>query len=244
MHTRANAPPLSNLSNSSSCRNLATRRRGLASLVFGIDTIPLHKGASLKTPLAIAALVAATMTVSAVPSFAQDAGANPPPPAAPAATHDQGPGKGMGPNGRGMRNGPFPMLALACSDKGPAALDKMFDRTDQRLNLSTDQQKLFEAFKAKALTAETTFADACQAARPDRSAEKRPDLLERMKAGLAIDQARLTAMNSALPEFEAFYNSLTDQQKADLLPHHGGRGGMDHDGGPDRNGPPPPAQNS
>jgi len=155
----------------------------------------------------------------------------------------------MGPMGRGMRNGPFPMLALACSDKGPAALDKMFDRTDKRLDLSTDQQKLFEAFKAKALTAETDFSDACQAARPDRSAEKRPDLLTRMKAGLAIDQARLTAMNSVLPEFEAFYNSLTDQQKHDLLPRHGGmgpggRGGMDRNGGPDHDGPPPAPQNS
>ena len=205
----------------------------------------------MKTPLAIAALVVATVTVSALPAFAQDAAANPPPPAAPAAQHDNGhgPGKGMGPMGRGMRNGPFPMLALACSDKGPAALDKMFDRTDKRLDLSTDQQKLFEAFKAKALTAETDFSDACQAARPDRSAEKRPDLLTRMKAGLAIDQARLTAMNSVLPEFEAFYNSLTDQQKHDLLPRHGGmgpggRGGMDRNGGPDHDGPPPAPQNS
>ena len=203
----------------------------------------------MKTPLAIAALVVATITVSAIPSFAQDAGANPPPPSTPAATHDQGPGKGMGPMGRGMRNGPFPMLALACSDKGPAALDKMFDRTDKRLDLSTDQQKLFEAFKAKALTAETDFSDACQASRPDRSAEKRPDLLERLKSGLAVDQARLTAMNSALPEFEAFYNSLTDTQKADLLPRHGGmgpggRGGMDHNGGPGHDGPPPAPTNS
>jgi len=203
----------------------------------------------MKTPLAIAALVVATITVSAVPSFAQDAGTNAAPPAAPAATQDRGPGRGMGPMGRGMRNGPFPMLALACSDKGPAALDKMFDRTDKRLDLSTDQQKLFEAFKAKALTAETDFSDACQAARPDRSAEKRPDLLTRMKAGLAIDQARLTAMNSVLPEFEAFYNSLTDQQKHDLLPRHGGmgpggRGGMDRNGGPDHDGPPPAPQNS
>src|SRR3569623_1471037 len=123
---------------------------------------PPAKGAPMKTPLAIAALVVATVTVSALPACAQDAGANPPP-AATAAQHDngQGPGKGMGPMGRGMRNGPFPMLALACSDQGPAKLDKMFDRTDKRLDLSTDQQKLFEAFKAKALTAESDFSDAC-----------------------------------------------------------------------------------
>lgn len=207
----------------------------------------------MKTPFAIAALVVATVTVSALPAFAQDAGANPPPPA-PAAQQDNGPGagpmgKGMGPMGRGMRNGGLPMLALACSDKGPAVLDKMFDRTDKRLDLSADQQKLFETFKTKALTAETDFSDACRAARPDRSAEKRPDLLDRLKAGLTIDQARLTAMNSVLPDFEAFYNSLTDAQKHDLLPRHGGmgpggRGGMGHDGGPDRNSPPPAPTNS
>jgi hypothetical protein len=202
----------------------------------------------MKTPFAVAALVVATITISAVPALAQDAGATPP--SAPTAQQDNGhgPGKGTGPTGRGMRGGQFPMLALACSDKGPAVLDKMFDRTDKRLDLGADQQKLFEAFKAKALTAETGFSDACQAARPDRSAEKRPDLLTRMKAGLSIDQARLTAMTSVLPEFEAFYNSLTDAQKHDLLPRHGGmgpggRGGMEHNGGPNHDGP-PPAQNS
>ena len=129
-------------------------------------------------------------------------------------------------------------------------LDKMFDRTDKRLDLSTDQQKLFDAFKTKALTAETTFADACQAARPDRSAIQKPDLLTRMKSGLAVDQARLTAMNDVLPEFEALYNSLSDQQKAHLLPRHGGMGGKggmggmgrNHDGrGPGQDGSPPPA---
>src|SRR4051812_5897577 len=112
---------------------------------------PPHTGAPMKTPFAVAALVVATITISAVPALAQDAGATPP--SAPTAQQDNGhgPGKGMGPMGRGTRGGQFPMLALACSDKGPAVLDKMFDRTDKRLDLGADQQKLFEAFKAKAL---------------------------------------------------------------------------------------------
>jgi hypothetical protein len=157
-----------------------------------------------------------------------------------------GPMGGRGMRGPGMRGAG--LLALACSDKGAGALDKMFDRTDKRLELSADQQKLFDAFKTKALTAETTFADACQAAKPDRSAEQKPDLLTRMKSGLAVDQARLTAMNDVLPEFEALYNSLSDQQKAQLQPRHGGMGkggmGRNHDGGgrgAGHNGAPPPA---
>lgn len=204
----------------------------------------------MKTPVAIAALVVATITVgAALPAFAQDASSSQPP--APPAAQDQGPGNGpghrMGPMGGpgGMRQiGQPGLLALACSDKGAGAMDKMFDRTDKRLDLSADQQKLFDAFKTKALAAEATFAGACQAARPDRTADQKPDLLSRMKAGLAIDQARLTAMTDVLPDFEALYNSLNDDQKAHLLPHRRGMGGKgwNHDGrGPDKNGAPPPA---
>ena len=72
-----------------------------------------------------------------------------------------------------------------------------------------------------------------------------------MKAGLAIEQARLTALGDVLPDFEALFNSLTDAQKASLLPHHGMGRGMgrwgQHDGvgrNGDRNGPPPAPTNS
>ena len=202
----------------------------------------------MKTPFAVAALVVATISFgAALPALADDATPQPSAPAA-AAQH-MGPGHRMGPmGGRGGMGQPG-LLALACSDKGAGALDKMFDRTDKRLDLSADQQKLFDTFKTKALTAETSFADACQAAKPDRTADHKPDLVTRMKAGLAVDQARLTAMNDVLPDFEALYNSLSDQQKAHLLPRHFGMGkggmGRNHDGrGPDRNGPPPAPTNS
>lgn len=225
----------------------------------------------MKTPTAIAALVVASISLSALPAFAQDAGSSstPPPPAstAPAAPSaaapDHGPAAGprghmrvRGPMAGGVAGRPFAMLTLACSDKGAGALEKMLDRSARRLDLSADQQKLFDAFRAKALVAETGFADACKAARPDRTAQTRPDLLDRVKAGLAIDQARLTALNEVFPDFEALYNSLSDQQKQHLLPraghwhkHHAGPG-MQHggkgmsQGGPDRNGPPPAPQKS
>jgi hypothetical protein len=116
--------------------------------------------------------------------------------------------------------GRFGLMALACSPNGPTVLQKVLDRTDKRLQLSTDQEALFGTFRTKALADETTFADACKANLPDRSSG-RPDMLTQLKSGLAVDQARLTALNDVLPSFEALYNSLSDQQKQNLLPHRG-----------------------
>jgi hypothetical protein len=216
----------------------------------------------MKTPTAIAALVVASISLAALPAFAQDAGSSstPPPPASPSAaapaTPDHGPGgrghmRLRGPMAGDSASRPFAMLALACSDRGAGALEKMLDRSARRLDLSADQQKLFDAFRTKALTAQTGFADACKAARPDRTAGARPDLLARMKAGLAIDQARLAALNEVLPDFEALYNSLSDQQKRHLVPrlnhwnmHRAGPGMHGGKAGPHRHGPMPAPQNS
>jgi LTXXQ motif family protein len=200
----------------------------------------------MKSSFAVTALVATTLGLGSVlPALAQDA--------APATARQwqNGP-RHMTPD-RGM--GPAGLLMLACTDKGAEMLEIALVRMSHRLDLSADQQKLFDTFRTKALTTETSFADTCKANRPDRSADAKPDMLARLKAGLAIDQARLTALNDVLPDFEALYASLTDKQKADLLPHRGmgmgngmGRwgnhGGMGR-GGPDRNGgPPAPAQHS
>lgn len=127
------------------------------------------------------------------------------------------PGRGMGAGG---------WLMLACSDKGTEALEIALVRMDHRLDLSADQQKLFDAFRTKALSTATSFADTCKAERPAADAGAKPDVLDRIKAGIAIEQARLTALNEVLPDFESFFNSLSDQQKADLLPHRGPGMGM------------------
>lgn len=210
----------------------------------------------MKTSLAIVALVATTIGLgTALPAFAQAAPAAPPAASAP---DDQNAPHGMrqggmgqhrkaGPDGgMGRGTGPGGMLMLACSDKGAEALEIALVRMAHRLDLTADQQKLFDTFRAKALTTETSFADTCKANRPAATADARPDALTRLKAGLAIDQARITAMNDVLPDFEALFTSLTDQQKARLLPHRGwgmGRGPGDH-GGIDRNGPPPAPQHT
>ena len=127
--------------------------------------------------------------------------------------------------------GPRNMLALACSDRGSAALERMLDKAAKRLDLSADQTRLFDTFRTNALTTQTSFADSCTAARHDvKSADN--SVLDRMKMGLAIETARVAALNELLPDFEALFNSLTDTQKADLFPHYGmGR----HMGPADRN---------
>lgn len=156
---------------------------------------------------------------------------------------NQGMGPGMGPGQRfdeARRNFPGarpggngamaglggPLLNLACSNRGAEALEIAFVRLSYRLDLTADQQKLFDALKTSALTAQTSYSDQCQSMKPDRSADKsaRPDFLERMKDRLSLGQARLDAMNKLMPDVEAFYASLTDEQKARLEPGMPGRG--------------------
>ena len=187
----------------------------------------------MKHSIAIAALVVASIGLTALPAAAQEQ-------TTPVAkrsdrevhrtiTRDGGIGRGAG------------LLGLVCSDKGAEALEVSFVRLTHRLELTDEQSKLFDAFKTKALTTQTSFADECQAALPDRTADAKPDLLEGLKARLTVEQAKLTAMNEILPDFEAFYGSLTDEQKANLMPQGMTRDGGDHmgrgfGGGDDRNG--------
>jgi hypothetical protein len=169
----------------------------------------------LKSTLAIAALVATTLGVGAVSSFAQEA-ASP----TPAAMRGTWPGHGMmmghGLMGRGMMGPGF--LMLACADRGAEELDVALVRMSHRLELTAEQTKLFDALREKALTEATRFADACKAAMPAKTDADKPDLIAGIKAGLGLEEARLAALKDVLPAFEAFYDSLTDAQKAKLMP--------------------------
>ncbi len=195
----------------------------------------------MKTSIAVAAFVAAAIGIGAVlPVLAQDT----PAPTPVASKSDRGPGP-MGKMGKMDDRGPGRggLLMLGCAPDAAERLDVTFVRIQHRLDLTVDQQKLFDAFRTKALTSQTSFANACKTAMPAVN-DAKPDLLAQIKSGMTIDQARLTAMTAVLPDFEAFYASLTDAQKAKLLPHQGmgkgfGKGGMDggrHDqrGGMDR----------
>jgi hypothetical protein len=205
----------------------------------------------VKSSIAIAALLVASIGVATVGSgFAQSApgsapespqNAAPATPSAPDLNPDHGaPGaaglfdiRAMGPH-RAM--GPGALLMLACSPKGAEALDVTLLRLSYRLDLTADQKPLFDTFREKALTTETSFADTCKANAPasSKASNVKPDFLDRLKSRLAIDQARVTALNDVLPSFEALYNTLSDTQKAALLPQdrgmgpHGAMGGMHH----------------
>jgi LTXXQ motif family protein len=193
----------------------------------------------LKSSIAIAALVVASIGL-AVPVIAQtapassdgsqiglslDASSTAPADdsAAPPAPGPDG-GRHMG----GMHHmmpggqmGPAALLALACSPQGTETLDVALLRLSYRLDLTADQKPLYDAFRDKALTTQTNFADTCKADRPTATADAKPDFLTRLKDRLTVEQARLTALNDVLPSFETLYASLSDTQKAALLPHPG-----------------------
>jgi hypothetical protein len=175
----------------------------------------------VKHSVALAALVATSMSLVALPVFAQDQNVE----VAQKADRQihrnmmregDGPGRGAG------------ILGLVCSDRGAEALEIAFVRMSHQVELTAEQQTLFDALKTKALTTQTSFADNCQSALPATTDTAKPDMVERLKSRLEIEQARLTAMNALLPDLEAFYGSLTDEQKASFMP-----GGMGpRDGGP------------
>lgn len=189
----------------------------------------------MKHSIALAALVVTSIGLSALPVAAQDS-TTPVAQKSDREIHrtirDAGPGRGGPVGGAGI-------LGLICSPQGAETLEVAFVRLSHRLDLTAEQQTLFDTFKTNALTTQTSFADDCAAALPDQTANTRPDLLTRLKSGLAVERARVTAMTAILPDFEAFYGSLTDEQKAGLMPQRGadrfGRGDRDDRG--DRDAP-------
>ena len=175
-----------------------------------------------------------------VPSvYAQDLGApkDTPPISQP---DDKG---GMRPDGRprGERPGEHGrggIAGLICSTDGATQLETRLADLATQLKLTTDQQPLFDAYQTAALSAQTSFADTCATAQPAAGTQPvPPDALTVLKDRVTHETAELAALNAVLPSFEALYNSLTDTQKADLMPlvgpHHGPRG---DDRGGDRAG--------
>ena len=114
----------------------------------------------------------------------------------------------------GMRGG---MLQLVCSEQGAERLEHMFVNISSRLDLTAEQTPLFDALKTAALSAQTGFADTCAAQLPaaGQTADL-PNLVERVQTGIKMDEPRIAALSGVLPSLEAFYNSLTDDQKANL----------------------------
>ena len=111
------------------------------------------------------------------------------------------------------------LLDLACGDRGAEALAIGFVHIEYAVKPTAEQAPLLDALKSTALADQKTFADACKTATSDAKGDAgKPNLLDRLQTRLAIDTAKVTALNDVLPKFKAFYDSLTDDQKAKLEP--------------------------
>ena len=192
------------------------------------------------TTTAVAALLVGTLAAfSLVPAQADDATPAAPAvtaPAAPAAPEtvakaDESnlPGPGMrghgGPGGWNRMGGGLRgnLLNIACGDRGAEALEIGFIHVQYSVKPTPAQQPLFDALKTSALADQKTFADACKSAMDQKTGDAgKPSILDRLQTRVTIENAKVTALNDVLPKFTAFYNSLTDDQKAKLEPRQGG----------------------
>lgn len=146
----------------------------------------------------------------------------------------QGPGQNMrgpgmnaddmrGPGARGaFGQGGFAqggLIGFACSDNGAPRAEIAFNNLSDRLTLDADQTTLFNAFKTAALSAQTAYADACTG--PVAADDTPLDPVELLTVRVTNQTANIAAIESVLPSLEAFYNSLSDEQKASFLPQRG-----------------------
>jgi len=186
---------------------------------------------------ALAALTAGGLSLAALPdAYAQDVeyshfrhGS---------AEHHWQPGPGMMRPGDGagmMSPGGAQLLAFICSPQAATRAEQALSNLADRLQLSEPQTPLFEEFRTQTLTAQSAYAEKCAAL-----IEHRPDdLIEAIKTRQALLSARLDAVESVLPSFEALYGALTDTQKFELVRGRAGhfgamRGGEGWQRGDDR----------
>lgn len=145
---------------------------------------------------------------------------------APAAYADnKGPGNGRSEHAeqgeRHGRGGPGGFIRLMCSQDGAARLEAAMDRIDDRITLTDEQQALYNDFKSNALAAQTQYADSCE--QPMRGADT--DIVDRLQTRQNNMKALVSAMDAVIPSFEAYFDSLSEEQKAEMKPKRGKRGG-------------------
>jgi hypothetical protein len=210
------------------------------------------------TTTAIVALMTATIGLSAIaPTFAQDA--------APTQVQaENGPGfhlrrdnQGPGPMGGQRGGGDFLNFA-----RGAEGIEIALVHLSHRIEMTAEQQALFDTLKTTALSAAADFAAATEGLRPqgappvatppaegETAVATAPDLSERLENRIAIETAHLAALEAVQPAAAAFFDSLTDEQKAQLTPQRPdrdgmpgfGKGGPRHHQGQQQGGPAAPA---
>jgi hypothetical protein len=174
---------------------------------------------------AVAALVAAIgLTAFAPAAFSA-------PPTGRPTERGSMPGGNMQPNQMDFRrdagSGRFELVELRCGTGAADRMDRRLDRISDRLELTAEQEALYEAFRTSALAAQTAFADTCATLRPanaEQPAAQPVDPIAAMETRLKIDEARIASLAAVLPDLRAFYDSLTDEQKAGFMPRHMAQG--------------------
>lgn len=200
------------------------------------------------TTTAIVALMTATLGLTAIaPSYAQDVAA----PTQEQAFRHGGPGFHLRQNDHGGlgRGGLIDFLGGNATE----AVEIALVRLSHAIEMTAEQQALFDTLKTDALAAAETFSTAVEGLRPaapqggaaapqggaaapaEGQAAEVPDFSERLENRIAIETARLAALEAVQPALSAFFDSLTDEQKADLMPKRpmgGGMPGLMGKGGP------------
>jgi hypothetical protein len=172
---------------------------------------------------AVAALVAAIGLTTFTPAFAAPPAGRP----AERGMQDGNAGRHMARHEMEFRNkaagGRFALVDLRCGTGAADRMDRRLDHIADRLELTDEQQALYDTFRTSALSAQTAFADTCATLRP-ASAGQPADPIAALEMRLKIDEARVASLAAVLPDLRAFYDSLTDAQKSGFMPHRMARG--------------------
>jgi len=194
---------------------------------------------SFKTSAIVALMTAAVGLSAIVPSYAQDAA----PPTPPAAEESTAPGHGpmAGPRHDGQRQGgPRGLGSLIGFERGAEAVEIALVRLSHAVDMTAEQQALFDTLKTDAMAAADSFSSAIEALRPaDGTQPQAFDIATGLDTRISIQTAQLEALKAVQPSLTAFFASLTDAQKAELAPargrgeqgrmgEHGGRGEHGH----------------
>lgn len=188
---------------------------------------------------ALMAVVATAIILSAVaPAMAQPA---PPAPDAAVTQEDAGPGsQAFRPQG-GPRQQGGGAAGFFDFSRGGEGIEIALVRLSHRIDLTTEQQALFDTLKTSALAAAEDFATATDGLRPTPPAEGEkpvmPDVAERLETRIALEKAHVAALEAVQPSVAAFFGSLTDEQKAELMPARGEHGPRGQHGGQGPRGP-------
>jgi hypothetical protein len=142
--------------------------------------------------------------------------------------HQGGGGNNQGNTMRPNRDGAG-LGGLLAFGRDSERLEIALVRLTHAIDLTDEQKTLLESFKTAALAAQADFTKVVDANRPDAPAagtpRQRPDIVARLDQRIALEQAHVAALTAVQPSFQAFITSLTDAQKAQLMPQHEERTG-------------------